>query len=255
MTEEEKIAAETAKAEAEADAKAKKEKEDAEFEASLEGLSEEEADLKRAEKEALNLDSTVDYESELAAEKDRKEKAHQAFLEREKRRKEKEAAGGDDGADAPISERRAREILTESNSEAHKTILEGKAESIARELSSNETEVQAVLAKWRNRQFPEDMSLTDQIEEMHAAVNRKKILGTNRELTRALRNKEGIRTDIASTHRDPLESTAPKLPEGSPLKSYTYDKNRRVYFKKLASGKTMYVNPKPMPGERRSWTE
>lgn len=254
MTEEEKAAAETAKAETEAKAKADKEKADAEFEASLEGLSDEEQDLKRAEKEALNLDSTVDYAAELAAEEARKEKARLAFVERDKRRKEREASGETD-ADKPLTRREAEELISSSNSQSQKSILEGKAEAVARSLSSNETEVQAVLAKWRNRQFPEDMQLAEQIEEMHAAVNRNKILGTNRELGRALRNKDGISRDVASTHRDPLESTAPKLPEGSPLKSYTYDKSRRLYFKKLASGKVMYVNPKPMPGERRSWTE
>lgn len=74
------------------------------------------------------------------------------------------------------------------------------------------------------------------------------------ELARALKAKETASKDIISAQRDGLPGAAPKLPENSPLKTYKYDGNN-IYSKKLPSGKTLFRNTKPNPGEPKSWVE
>lgn len=74
------------------------------------------------------------------------------------------------------------------------------------------------------------------------------------ELARALKAKETASKDIISAQRDGLPGAAPKLPENSPLKAYKY-KGNNIYSKKLPSGKTLFRNTKPNPGEPKSWVE
>ncbi len=254
MTDDERIAAETAQADAEAKAQAEKEQADATFEAEIEDLSDEDKDIKRAEREASILENS-DYEKEIAAEEARKAKAAEAF----KKRKEKRLAddGGtpseDEDDDKPLTRKEGRELIESTSRQTDKILNLREAERIVRTLTSNELEVKATLAKWENRIFPQDMQLSEQVEEMYGAVNRKRIIGRSNELARTLQSRDTAGNDIASSHRDPMEPLKPKLTPNSPLKDYTLDKTTGVYSKKLKSGKTHFVNPKALAGQRKSW--
>lgn len=74
------------------------------------------------------------------------------------------------------------------------------------------------------------------------------------ELARALKAKDSVINDSAETQRDGMQGNAPKLPDNSPLKSYKHEGNG-VYSKKLASGKTMYVNTKATANDAKKWVE
>lgn len=82
----------------------------------------------------------------------------------------------------------------------------------------------------------------------------KQLEAKNAEIARALKGKESANKEGASEHRDGLPSEVPKLPENSPLKSYKY-MGKGIYSKKLASGKTMFKNVNPAPGEHKTWIE
>jgi hypothetical protein len=196
----------------------------------------------------------IDYAAELATEEGRGKpdplKAKEAFKKRQEQRE-----GGTEEDDKPLTRREANELLVKAASQNQKTFQEQEAARIAKGLSSNETEAKAILAKWNNRIFPEGLSLQEQIEEMHAAVNRKRLIGKNKELARALQAQDGVSSDTASTHHDALPGSAPKLNAASPLKDFKFDSQKKLYFKKLSSGKTMWVNPKPVPGQRKTWLE
>ena len=85
-------------------------------------------------------------------------------------------------------------------------------------------------------------------------LNSKKIVAKNAELARALRAKDTISNDSMGEHRDGLPNEVPKLPENSPLKGYKYE-GGSIYSKVLPSGKTLFRNAKPTPGQPKAWTK
>lgn len=87
-----------------------------------------------------------------------------------------------------------------------------------------------------------------------AQRNLKIIQGKNAEIARALKNKATPQRDVAGTQRDGETIADPKLPEGSPLKSYKHE-GGGIYSKKLASGKTLYMNTKAGVGEQKKWVK
>ncbi len=87
-----------------------------------------------------------------------------------------------------------------------------------------------------------------------AQKNLKIIQARNTEISRALKNKGTPQRDVAGTQRDGETVAEPKLPEGSPLKSYKHEGNG-IYSKKLASGKTLYKNTKAGVGEAKTWVK
>jgi len=87
-----------------------------------------------------------------------------------------------------------------------------------------------------------------------AQKNLRVIQAKNAEIARALKNKSTPVKDVAESHRDGEQAPAPKLPEGSPLKSYKHE-GGGIYSKKLANGKTLYINSKPGMGEQKKWVK
>ena len=80
----------------------------------------------------------------------------------------------------------------------------------------------------------------------------KELQAKNAEIARALKAKDGLSKDTATTQRDGEKGTDPKLPENSPLKAFKYEGNG-IYSQKLASGKTMFKNVNPGPGQPKTW--
>ncbi len=249
MTPEEKAAAQAAEAEAKAaEDKAAKEAEDAEFEAGLDGLSDEEKEAKRAEKNkagTVDKNKDIDYEAELKAERERATKAEKAladkrFKDAEKRRKEAEANGttpdDDEDDDKPVTRRELAKVKEEARREAQ----EERALELAASISGSDAEAQLIVAKWKNRTFPEGLSLSEQIEEMHAVVHRKKLIGERNEAMRGLKSKETANRNTAATHREGQPGTVPKLPaaDEKAIKAagYVWNAVTRRHEKKLKNG-------------------
>lgn len=227
--------------------KAEKEKADADFELTLDGLSDDEKETKRGEREAQLLDK--EYEAEEQAEVERKRLAKEAFDKRELARKGK--TGGDgQGAGTPLTEERLTEILDTRDS----TPSETKALEIARKHTTSEAAARAAVTFYQTRVQKTD-NLEDDVLFAIGGMERKRTAGKTAELGRALNAKGRVGNDSTETQRDgDGGSKAPKLADNSPLKSYTYQGNG-IYSKKLASGKTTFVNSRAMPGQRRSWVE
>jgi len=240
MTEEEKIAAETAKAEEEAKAIA-----DAEAKA-------------KADEQHLE----IDYEAIAKAETERREAAERLLAEdrynasRQKRetdeeREAREASEAEE--DKPITAKELPAILARERQIAQKESQEGRALDIARANTSSESEAQAAVLFWKNRVIPTG-SLEDDMKFAIGGLNSKKIVAKNNELARALRAKDTISNDSTGEHRDGLPNEVPKLPENSPLKGYKYE-GGSIYSKVLPSGKTLFRNAKPTPGQPKAWVE
>lgn len=98
----------------------------------------------------------------------------------------------------------------------------------------------------------DDSDEAKRLSEAQAKV--KALTAKKTELARALKNRDSAYSDTATSHQDSEKAKEPKLPEGSPLKSYKYAGNG-VYTKKLANGKTMFVNTRAMANERKKWVQ
>lgn len=231
--EEQKKADDTAKAEAEAKA-------------------EEDADADSQEDSSDN-DNEIDYEAELAKEREAREKAEKALAEKrfntsKKRRQEKPEEGEEDeGGEKPLSESRLKEILDEDREQNKMEFERTRAEDIAKKYGKSDSERKLILEIHRNRRFPSHLSLEDQIEESYVIANRKKIIGENAELKRALKGKDGANDDSSNAHHESMKGTAPKLPAGDEVSykraGFVYDTKDKVWKKKLASGKYLIKDP------------
>ncbi len=245
MTEEEKAKL----AEAETKAKAEEEKARVEFEAGLEGFSDEEKAQKIAEKETN--DREKHHEEELKRERERgdaaeKAAADAAFKLREKRRKEEEE--GLDDEDKPLTAKELENILQRDRQITRKEIQSEIIFEKAKKLAGSEAEAQLIIEIHKNRTFPESLSLDEQLEEAYAIANRKSLMAKNEELKRALRSKDTISDNSVGTHRDSVPLDEPKMSSGDiqaiKAAGFAWDGKSRLYVKKLKSGRTLTYDPK-----------
>lgn len=232
--------------------KAAQEAEQAEFEASLEELSDDEKAEKIAEREAKN-NAEPDIEEALKIERARREKAEadlnetrQKAKERfEKSRKEKEVGSGDegDGDKKPLTKTELREMFDEERETVRKELRVEQAREIANSLAGNNPmKADLILETWKNRNLVG--TLHEQMEEAQAIAFRKRTLGENEELKRALANKNGMTNDGANMQRKPMLTQEPKLNpvDKTALAGYTWDSSKNAYKKVIAKGtKVFYV--------------
>jgi hypothetical protein len=158
----------------------------------------------KSKDEAKDTDNEIDYDAEIDKEKKGKPdpiKAKNAFKERTVKREESEEEVDDD--DKPMTRKEARELIASTEKKA----LVTSALQIARGLSTSEKEAQLLVAKWENRTFPSNSSLSEQIEEMYAVVHRKKIIGERNEALRSLKNRGNANNNTANGIKDPTKST------------------------------------------------
>lgn len=112
-------------------------------------------------------------------------------------------------------------------------------------------ELEEVLSTFNPRQEEE----SEEAKRLIEAQNKVKELTSKKdELARALKSKDTVRSDIASTHMDGEKPIEPKLAANSPLKSYKHVSNG-VYSKELPNGTKLFVNTKATGNERKKWTE
>lgn len=194
--------------------------------------------------------SQQDYDAIVKEEEERTPdltKAKNAFKGREEKREEKREGGDKVEGEEPLTRETMREemqeIIAQTRIETQKTLSETTAINIANSLATSDGEAKAIVAKWKNRVFPANMPLQEQMEEMHAAVNSKKLVSKNNELSRALRSKDNSSKDVAGTHRDPPQGSEPKFTskdiQGIKNAGMKWDGTKRVYYKDLGGKKRL----------------
>lgn len=257
MTEQEQAALEAeqkAKEEAEAKTKAEAEAKDEEFEASLEGLSDEEKNQKRQEKEAANSKQKIDYEAELKKERGAREKAEKIlaekrFKEAERKRQLEENPDYIPDEEKPLTANQLETILARERQTTQKEMRISEATRLVENLTNSEAEKALVLEIFKNRNFPDHLSLEEQVEEAYVIANRKKILGENNELKRALKGKAGVNENYAGTYHDaPVSASKPTMAPQDAAEfarlGFKWNPTTRLYEKKLANGQTLVRDQK-----------
>lgn len=213
----------------------------------------EEAETKpegEVEAPSSSKEEATDYDALIAAEKSRTpdpDKAKEAFLKREEKRKQEEAMAKEEepiDLDKPMTRREAEEFLARRQ---HQIVTESQAErieEIAHEFADSDGEARFVVEIHKNRIFPEGMSLREQIREAHLIAAGKRLAAKNVELARKITSKDTASKDVASTHREPQEGNEPKLKTdlaGSLKRAgFTYDNVRKLYRKQSPNGKTIW---------------
>jgi hypothetical protein len=221
--------------------------EDTEKSDAVEPASEEvTTEIETTEEKTSSSKEEIDYQAEITAEETRGKpdplKAREAFKQRQLR----DDPVIEDDDNRPLTAKEARELIASIAQETQKVTLQTEAARIAESLATSPLEAQAILAKWKNRTFPEGMTLQDQLEEMHAVVNRKRLTAVTGELKRALRGKETASTDTASTH---VDTPKPGAPKQSSLDQQAYARagfkfENGLWVKELPNKKKLFKNPK-----------
>lgn len=238
MTEEEKAAQEAA---AEEESKAT----DAE---ATEEQSEDEGEAKDSE-------NTIDYDQELKKERDARERAERALAEQrfklsEQKRKQQDDDEEDeqDPDSKPLTAKQLQVILANEREQTEKRLQQTQIEQIAKALSGSDAEAQLIVEIYKNRSFPPHLTLSEQVEEAYAIANRKKLIGERNEALRALRGKETVNTNTATTHHEPSQVGEPKLSpqdaQAFKAAGLVWNGTKRRFEKKLGNGSILVRDPK-----------
>jgi len=205
-----------------------------------------EPDTDTEETDAEPSQPDIDYEALLAKERERAEAAEQAIIKSKikKKKVEEPESDDDDDDDKPLTRKDVERI----QQDALRVAYGDRIGEIAKEMAGTDQEAQLIVHIHKNRTFPADLSLREQLEEAWAIANRRKILAQNQELARALKGKDGVNDNPAGTHRDPMEGTAPRMAAQDKASyeraGFKYDVKTRVWVKDLPNGKKAYKDPK-----------
>jgi hypothetical protein len=168
-------------------------------------------------------------------------KAREAFKKRKEADEDEEVEEEDD--EKPLTRREMKELL----SGLQKQSQESEALKIARAHTASEAEAKAAVTFWKTRVNPTG-NLEEDVLFAIGGLNHKKVVSTNAELIRALKSKNSASTDVASSHRDPMEGTSPRMSASDQAAykraGFSFDTKDKVYKKKLPSGKTLIKDPK-----------
>ncbi len=204
--------------------------------------------------------SQIDYEAELAKEREARIKAEKAaadlaFKKRKEKREEPEESSDDD-EEKPLTRKDIDQLLESNRQATLKQLQEREIQEIARDMSESDAEANLIVEIHRNRTFPSNLSLQEQLEESYAIANRKKVFPKIAELKRALKGKENANANPATAHRDAPGADEPKVlsQDAQAIKSagMVWDGKLRLYKKALAGGKKyLYFDPK----SKKRWTK
>jgi hypothetical protein len=225
-----------------------------------EGTEEVVEDLQDSEEDTENS-SKIDFEAELAKERERSAEKDQIIAEkdfklREKKRKEKAEDDGDDtdddsnedDDDKPLTKRQLAQVLAENNQKVLKESRKSEIAIVARKLADSDSEAALIVEIHKNRTFPSTLSLDEQLAEAHAIANAPRLRSQNAELKRSLLAKKTTSTDASSSQRMPISSSEPKISpqDAQVLKGagFEWDGKQRLYKKKLSNGSFLYRDPK-----------
>lgn len=241
MTDEEKKAALEAKNKATAEAEAKaKEEAKARDDQTPEEKAEAEAKAK-AEEESKQLEAQLQTEKEAGEAKD-KIIADQAFKLRKKNRKDGEE---DEDEDEDEDEEESEKGMTRAEVQAmmdsnNKTAQASEIKDIVSKMSDNDKVQELIILTHKNRTYPSNLSLKQQLEEAFLTANKGKILGENQELKRALTGNKNASTDGSQTHQDSPPGSKPKLSASTQAEltrlGYKWNGTSKRFEKKVKGG-------------------
>lgn len=198
----------------------------------------------------------IDYEAELKLEKARREKAEQAladdsFKKREESRKRKEAGEVvEDEVEKPLTASQLQKLLEEDREKTRKELQADAIKEKAAKLSRSEAEASLIIEIHKNRQFPQGMSLDEQLEEALAIANKKNTGRQISELKRALVGKHTEADhDAGGSFREGGDGNEPKMApqDQAAIKQagFVWDGKIKLYKKALNNGKkTLFYDPK-----------
>lgn len=200
--------------------------------------------------EASDTTNQIDYKAEAEKEESRGKpdpmKARQRIKEKEK---EEDDTSYEDESKPYLTREEAESLLDKEKAQLRKEIREGEAHRLAANLAGSEDEKNLILAKWRNRGFPEDMPLIEQIEESYAAANSKKIVGERNEALRALASHGAANTNAAPGRGDRNQNVGSGKIDVGTKQSFIeaglkYNSTTKRWEKKLGSGKILVGDSK-----------
>lgn len=201
--------------------------------------SADDADAPDSSKKTEDLDLDAEIEKERKA---NPEIAKKAFKDREKKRETEDSV--EDDEDAPLT----RKDLASFEQKIRKDAQKERALEIAKGMAGSDKEAELIVLKWGNRTFPKDLSLAEQIEEAYVITHSKRIIGEKNEALRALKGKDGVQKNAATTHRDLSKGAAPKIAPDSLAairkSGFTLNTSTQRYEKKTGNGRTLVYNVK-----------
>ncbi len=203
-------------------------------------------DNPQAEEKSAEEESTQSLQAQLQKEREAREKAEKAaadlaFKKRDRKRQVEEVEEVESGdEDRPITHRQLEDILAKQRDQERKALMSDRIDQLADTIAETGTEKELIVEMHKNRAFPSHLSLKEQLEECYIIANKKKILGQNAELKRALKGKGGVTSDGSSTHQDPPASSAPKLAAGDSAElarvGFHWNASTKRFEKKLPNG-------------------
>lgn len=206
-----------------------------------EGEEREEGEQAEDEGEAETTTEELDLDKELEEEERRgrpdPKKAHERIVKKRSVAQDGEGEPEEDDAEDDLDQPMTRREAAALEDRMKKDALTSTATTIARALAASDKEAQLIVAKWRNRTFPQEMVLQDQIEECYAITHRKRLIGERNEALRAAGNRANAGRNAAETHRDGAPAGEPKMPTGDKVAlqqaGFVWDAGKRLYKKQL----------------------
>lgn len=199
------------------------------------------------DEDSKQLEAALQRERE-AREKAEKAAADLAFKNREKRRREEPEIEEPEGDDKPLTERSLKEILAREREATRKEMMSSEINRIAGQMSTSDTEKELILEVHKNRSFPSNLSLEEQLEEAWLIANKNRIKGENSELKRALLGKSGVSRDASTTHQDAPSGKQPQMAAADASEiarlGFKWSGTNRRYEKKLPNGNMLIFDPK-----------
>ena len=225
------------------------------------GVSEEETtEDKTSEEESENTEDSPEQtsltqeeiEAELAKEKKARIEAEKAVAESAFKLRESKRKGEEEGEveeeEKPLTATDLKGILHQDRQETLKEFKGAEIKQKAKDLASSDKEAELMVETHRNRTFPAHLSIDEQMDEVYAIVNRKRLLAQNEELKRKITSKETVTTSEEGDYRETSASTveAPADVKQQLIdKGFTEDKVKGVFKKVIAGGtRILYHDPK-----------
>lgn len=243
----------------EEDAEEEDESADMEEEADDEAEDSEDSDSTDEEDEENDDSSSTDetdWEAEAAREKERADNAERllaggAFKKRKAKRENKDTEADDEedeGDELDLNAPMTVGTFLKLQKDQQKSTQLEQAFEIAKKHTSSEAEARAAVQFLRSR-----VTRTDDLEEdvlfAIAGMNRKRTAKKVGEVLRANKSNKTVSRDVASTHRDGDQTSAPRgsSQDQAALKAagMSWDSSMKAYKKPLAGGKKfLYYDPK-----------
>lgn len=199
------------------------------------------------------------YEELLAKEKERADKAEKAiaaiaFKNREKKHDKEDEKDDEGEEDKPLTAKEINKILDQERQRTRKELQVEVITEKAKKLAGSDAEASLIIEIHKNRTFPDDLSLDEQLEEAYAIANRGKILAENAELRRKARSKDTATDAVAGSHRDSQAADAPKLSAGDAQAlhavGYVWDGKIQRYVKISGNYKLIHDPKNPTNNQR-----